>query len=394
MLKWFKVLYAVLSGGMIAGILKLKRRKMYPVPDELPSISVIIAARNEENSLPALINSLKSQTYPQDKVRFIIVDDESEDSTRLIAEDAAHSDKRFRSISTDLSTPIPSPKKRAVDTGIRSSESDWVITTDADCKPGPDWLISMSRYMQPEIGAVVGHVMLFGGKNILEWLSEGESWSSSALAASAIGLGLPFNAKGANFAFRQQLYLDLSGYGSTGRMVSGDDDLFLQRIVARTNWEIAYADDHASFVPSEVTSSHKVLKTKARHMSVGPKYSPGWVFVGAIGSLLFMGIGFASIIALFKPSIRTSVLKAWKAKALFDLGMIVAGYRVFGDIKRACLAFGAMSFAPFAMWIIWPNALFGNVSWKGREFKRGKANISDIRDDQDDPNDHHENGEK
>lgn len=52
-----------------------------------PSISVIIPARNEEHSLPNLLSSLSGQLSSQDEV--IVVDDQSEDRTRAVAESSA-----------------------------------------------------------------------------------------------------------------------------------------------------------------------------------------------------------------------------------------------------------------------------------------------------------------
>jgi len=49
-----------------------------------PSVSIIIPARNEEHTLPNLLNSLSGQLSSQDEV--IVVDDHSEDRTKAVAE--------------------------------------------------------------------------------------------------------------------------------------------------------------------------------------------------------------------------------------------------------------------------------------------------------------------
>ena len=49
--------------------------------DTLPKVSVVIAARNEEDQIPALISDLVAQEYPLDKLEVIIVNDRSTDST-------------------------------------------------------------------------------------------------------------------------------------------------------------------------------------------------------------------------------------------------------------------------------------------------------------------------
>ncbi|HEB85385.1 MAG TPA: glycosyltransferase, partial [Bacteroidetes bacterium] len=276
---------------MIYGLTRVRRRVRHSEGDaSLPKLAVIVAARDEEEQLPVLIEALSAQDYPADLVSFWLVDDDSRDGTFLVAEKAAKRDPRFHALRSDGSLPIPSPKKRALHTGILQADAEWIVTTDADCTPPPSWLRGLAAFMLPENGAVVGYAPLTGGRSPLEFLAMGESWSAAALAAAGIGLDYPFTAFGRNFAFRRDVYLDLGGYGAGGAYASGDDDLFLQSIAARTNWRIAFAADPRAVVPSLVNPGGRVLSAKARHLSVGTHYAPGWILLGGIGSLLFMGL--------------------------------------------------------------------------------------------------------
>ena len=58
-------------------------------------ISVVVAARNEENNIPVLIEALKNQNYDKDNYELIIVDDFSTDNTFSIANELASSSKNF-----------------------------------------------------------------------------------------------------------------------------------------------------------------------------------------------------------------------------------------------------------------------------------------------------------
>ncbi|MBA7695274.1 Poly(ribitol-phosphate) beta-N-acetylglucosaminyltransferase TarS [subsurface metagenome] len=51
----------------------------------LPSVSVIITTKNEEKNIENCLKSIKSQTYPQEKIEIVIVDNNSTDSTVKIA---------------------------------------------------------------------------------------------------------------------------------------------------------------------------------------------------------------------------------------------------------------------------------------------------------------------
>ncbi len=375
MLKAFALLYSALSGVMSLGLMRVRRCKDLR-PKNLPRIAVVVAARDEEENLPALISSLEVQAYPRDRVSFWIVDDESTDETLKIAREAVRRDERFHAIKTNLSSDIASPKKRAIDAAIRKADADWIVTTDADCTPGQFWLQALACYMTPQVGVVLGFSPLSGSNGLIEKLAEGESWSSAALCASAVGLGYPFNAVGRNLAFRRRMYLDLGGYGEGGRMASGDDDLFVQRVVAKSDWKIGFAADADAHVCSKAPSGMDVFKAKIRHMSVGPQYAPGWLVIGLIGNVLFMGLALATVAALLGLVNSRRVMRAWTVKWLCDLIMAISALRVLGDSRRGLLAMVTMSFAPFALWAIWPRSLFGTIEWKGRSFERGRASGS------------------
>src|SRR5690606_32784785 len=51
---------------------------------ELPSVSVLVAARNEEVDLPDLLRSFERVDYPEDRIQFLFADDQSTDQTAEI----------------------------------------------------------------------------------------------------------------------------------------------------------------------------------------------------------------------------------------------------------------------------------------------------------------------
>jgi glycosyltransferase involved in cell wall biosynthesis len=374
LLNGYKAVYGVMTGLAAIGLLRLRKRN--PVSRDsknLPKISVIVAARNEEKHLPQLMKALGSQDYPQNGVDFWIVDDHSEDNTLSLALTVARNDRRFHVISSNPTLPIDSPKKRALYTAIRRCSGEWVVFTDADCIPGPKWLRSLASYMDNKTGIVLGYAPLTKPHTPMQWLAEGESYSAATLCAAAVGLGFPFNAFGRNFAARRRLYLDMGGFGADGRFASGDDDLFLQRVAARTDWKVAFASNPEARVDSIMRREDDVIQNKARHLSVGPRYAPGWVVIGFIGSALYLGIGLITILSLFRVVPLAAVRNAWLFKTVSDIVLTGTALKVLRDPKRMLQAIVTMIAAPFFMWILWPKALFGKLQWKGRTIRRAQA---------------------
>ena len=80
--------YCVFFIWLAEGLRKSSKLKI-PHVDQLPSVSIIIAARNEEENLPTLLKNLTKQSYPLDKLEVIIVNDRSTDRTEEILKEAS-----------------------------------------------------------------------------------------------------------------------------------------------------------------------------------------------------------------------------------------------------------------------------------------------------------------
>ena len=85
-------------------------------------ISLVIPVRNEEESLPVLIDSIRRQTLTPDEV--ILVDGGSNDRTVQVARELTGSDKRFRLIEAGPATP-----GLGRNVGIAAASCDWTRGT-------------------------------------------------------------------------------------------------------------------------------------------------------------------------------------------------------------------------------------------------------------------------
>src|ERR1700694_3139306 len=93
---------------------------------QLPTVSVIIPARNEEACLRDCLQSLVSQSGVAFEI--IVVDDHSTDRTREIAQS-------FPGVRVIEAGPLPdgwTGKNNAVSTGSREARGEWLLFTDAD----------------------------------------------------------------------------------------------------------------------------------------------------------------------------------------------------------------------------------------------------------------------
>jgi cellulose synthase/poly-beta-1,6-N-acetylglucosamine synthase-like glycosyltransferase len=100
--------------------------------DNLPSLSIIVPARNEAHNLPRLLASLEAVEYPG-PYELIVVDDNSCDKTAAVAEQAGARVIRL--------TCLPEGwlgKPHACHQGALAAHGEWLLFTDADTVHAPD----------------------------------------------------------------------------------------------------------------------------------------------------------------------------------------------------------------------------------------------------------------
>ena len=106
-----------------------KPPRVHPRTGNIVPISVIVAVKNGDTSLPLLINCLKNQTYTGE-VEYIIVDDQSTDNTKSIIDKISNEDNRFIFASSLDGEERLSFKKKALDSGIKLAKHEGLF-----CEP-------------------------------------------------------------------------------------------------------------------------------------------------------------------------------------------------------------------------------------------------------------------
>ncbi len=110
------------------------RANQPPSPlESFPSVSIIVAARNEEEELPAALESLLALDYPDFEV--VLVDDDSRDRTGAIADKWASKPAaggRLKVLHNRQLPPHWHGKVHALHLAASAAAGDWIMSTDAD----------------------------------------------------------------------------------------------------------------------------------------------------------------------------------------------------------------------------------------------------------------------
>ena len=101
---------------------------------EHPFLTLIIPARDEEANIEACLNSFINQTYPLDKYKVIVVDDNSSDNTPLIVERLKAEASNVHLVKAAELPPGWTGKNNACHTGVEHAEGEWYCFVDADVR--------------------------------------------------------------------------------------------------------------------------------------------------------------------------------------------------------------------------------------------------------------------
>lgn len=208
----------------------------------LPIVSVVVPVYNGEMDLPDLIECLRSQTYPTNRVEYLLVDNKSRDYTSTILQAAAKSPNQegFNQITIrNLAENTIQSSYAARNKGIRASTGEIIAFTDADCRPESQWLQNLVEpFANLEIGITCGEILALPGNNLLEKHAARENTLSQQHT-----LAHPFCPYGqtANLAVRRQILARVGLFRPY--LTSGGDADLCWRILRETSYKMYFAQN-------------------------------------------------------------------------------------------------------------------------------------------------------
>jgi cellulose synthase/poly-beta-1,6-N-acetylglucosamine synthase-like glycosyltransferase len=363
----YTIVIVILSRG-------LQSLRVYNEKEE-NTFSVVIAARNEQAILRSCLDSILQQTISTSRYEVVLVNDRSTDNTLDIANEYAAKYPNFIVRNIETVAAGVSPKKNAVSQGVGVSSKEIIVFTDADCVVPPEWLATINQTFTASTGLVQGitryaHVpemnQVFWGLQSLDFLSHG------IVAAAAIGAGIPLNSNANNFAFRKDAFLEIGGYGrSAGNVVSGDDDLLLQKIWKSKKWAIRFMINDCGLVSTLPTNTIKgVFEQRKRWGSKTVHYNAIQVAMLSGIFLFYLSIIISFCIAVFSLPFLYWGLGMIALKVSGEASLLIPGTRIFKQKNLRCYIIPASLIQlPMVVGAVFLG-VFGKFNWKDQKFSR------------------------
>ncbi|MFQ5822613.1 MAG: glycosyltransferase [bacterium] len=362
------------------GLLKLKPGSN----KQKPKVSIIIAARNEERHIHKCLTAILNQTYPKNKFEIIVIDDRSEDRTAEIVKNFADNHRQISLLQIKDSSGHLAPKKRAIDSGIRHAAGEIIVTTDADCQPGPNWLSEVVRYFDSDVGIVAGfnpYKIENSTSLFFHQMLSLDYFAMSCVAAASAGLKYPISCTGGNFAYRKKVYEQIGGFKKIGHWISGDDDFFLEQVRENTTWKICYAAHPNTFVSTEPPENLKTfIHQRIRYASKCRHYNTP-VTVGLVGVYL---LNFFILLGLFLlpfiPQLLPVCVAGFITKNLAEFTFLRRGQKIFQIQFKPYVFFLTAVLHPIYIVLVGFLGQFANFQWKGERYSAKFMDCKDFRD--------------
>ncbi len=369
------IVYAGFILKALRGILKLVKARLLalPVQSTKPlSVSVVIAARNEEYWIERTLDSLLAQSIAnnENSLEIVVVDDRSTDDTAEIVQKYSLLHPRIRLLKQRFVPKNVSPKKAALTLGISNSGGDIILITDADCQHDPGWAETLARLVAFERCMVIGQARFNTRKHDPLWsrLQALDFAAQGVLSAGLASGGTPFNCSGASMGFSRQSFEKVRGWEGIESFISGDDELLMRKfhtsgipIVPATGKE-AVVSTRPPLSMVEFWRQRTRWGSKTLHYPAKQKAVLSGVFLFYL-ALALTPLMFCQGIVWLPATIGIA------GKMALDLSLLNASKPLFADEVSNLEFILAELLHPLLIILLALFGAFGTFEWKGTTYK-------------------------
>lgn len=360
----FLLIYAFLISYYFYHWLHIKR---FPASEPSVFVSVVVAARNEEENIAFLLQSLQNQTYPAALFEVIIVDDFSTDRTEQIVRSFS-----WVRLIKPFGQPEDSSKKRAIEAGINEAGGELVLITDADCLPPKNWIQNMAAF-QKKTGSVfiAAPVKFKTYASLLSVFQTLDFITLQGITAASVQANFHSMCNGANLGYLRSAFFEVGGFSGIDKLASGDDMLLMYKIWKKHPKKVHYLKDSEAIVETEPMKTWAdFFQQRIRWSSKATHYQDRRVMLVLLFVYLFNCLFFVLLLSALFSSFNWWLLFYYLVgKTLIEMPFVYSVARFYKEQ-------GLLKYFPFLqpLHIIYTVGIglvsqFGKYDWKGRKTK-------------------------
>ncbi len=370
------VFISLVYGGFILWlnlVFKLKK-KAYKQTDFEPFISLIIAFRNEENTILLLLQSILQQNYSKSKMEIILVDDSSSDKSLGLVETFKnnHPELPIKLFELSKEKPLAFGKKEALILAYSKASGDYILLSDADCQFSKNnFRTRVQSFKNAKVKMVSAAVLISENKTIFKNAQALENLSLMATTAATTAANLPILSNGANLAFERQAFFELPKNALVKEENSGDDLFLLHSFKKHFGaTSIAFEFDKDAVVYTQAQPNFKsFFNQRKRWVSKSKSYKDVWIIMISLLVLsVNLSIVFAVIASVFNPAYLLVLVLVFTIKLSVDLLILSRAAKWYGQKKLLWTYPFVQIFYPLFIVVSGLLSPFLSYEWKGRKY--------------------------
>ena len=336
-----------------------------PLAGDLPRVSIVIPARNEEKNLEEALRSVLAQDYPN--VEIVVVDDRSTDRTGEILDRMAAADPRVRVVHVTELPPGWLGKNHALELGSEGAGGDFLLFTDADVVMEPTALRRAVARMEargldhltssPEIERAGLFYEMFIGTFAVFFAMYTKPWKvGDPKTSTHIGIGA-FNL------VRTSAYRAVGGHRPIA--LRPDDDLKLGKLLKKNGYRPEFLFGHGMLRVEWYASIRELIQGLMKNAFPEVDYRLSVVILSTIAQLAVNVWPFLGLFLTTGPARLVNLAICLLILLLCAVNAPLAGVRRWYGIgfPVATLLF---------LYILWRSTLTilwtGGIEWRGTRY--------------------------
>lgn len=367
------ILYACLIAYYKNGWMQMPEFFVQPESNYTLSVAIIIPARNEANDIAACLESLLQQTYPKELLQIRIIDDFSTDDTAAIVQDYARQHKHIQLVTLQAQPGNQSYKKRAIETGIKSTTAPLIVCTDADCTFHPQWIATLVQcQQQKDAQFIAAPVSFFTDHNTLSIFQTLDFMTLQGITGASVYKRFHTMCNGANLLYTRQAFTTVNGFSGIDHIPTGDDMLLMYKIYRQHPQQVFYLKSKTAIVTTTAPKSWLTFfNQRIRWASKAVHYDDKRIFwtllLVYVFNVYFLMLAVAAIFNLRYLLVLAALLVI---KTIVELWFIYTVASFFNQQKWLwqfpLLQPLHIGYTIIAGWL----GRFGSYQWKGRRISK------------------------
>ncbi|MBN2281586.1 MAG: glycosyltransferase [Candidatus Marinimicrobia bacterium] len=345
------------------------RKKPRETSHYQPFISVVIALKNEEENLAALLEGLQNQDYSPDKYEILLIDNSSDDDTFNQLKSRVAGNLRFQVLTTkDYSSDLKY-KKEAMMMGIENARGEIILSTDADCIVPPTWISSMATQYQEDVDMVIGFSEVMTDPTLFQKIQKLDFLMLMAAAKGALNLGFHWAGSGQNISFRKKAFYNCGGYDGLKTLKGGDDTLFIQKFAKINSGKILFSTHSGSQVKTRALKNFRSFMRQrirwAFEANYTRKFNPLVFFISLAAFGSNSALLFYFFLTLANSNFGIYLFSLTLMKYLIENLLAIKAADLFGMTKILTIfPIWFILYPPYAFFLGLMSFVGKNVKWK------------------------------